>query len=73
MYRAFSHSCFSVQSQDWKSDFKKYTKSVGGWPILDGASWKEVPWWTIVSKTVSRSIISVVTDKLLEPGEISIL
>ena len=43
--------------------------SVGGWPILDGDAWKEVPWWKMVTKTVSRSIISVMTDKLLEPGE----
>ena len=41
-------------------------RSVGGWPLLDGASWQEVPWWTLVSKTVSRSIISVVTDTLEE-------
>ena len=69
LHRAFVQSCISVQSQDWKSDFKKYMKSVGGWPILDGASWKEVPWWEIVSKTVSNLIISVVTTTLEEKGE----
>ena len=68
-FRAFSHSCFSVHSQDWKSDFKHYMASVGGWPILEGPVWKEVPWWQLASKTVSNVIISVVTDTLLEPGE----
>ena len=68
-HRAFSHSCRSIQFQDWKSDFKQYMASVGGWPILDGSAWKEVPWWKILTKTVSRSLVSVVTDRLLEPGK----
>ena len=63
-------SCFTVNSQDWKSEFKKYIKTVGGWPLLEGKAWKEIPWWKMVSNSLSNSIFSVVTSTFLEAGTI---
>ena len=68
-FRSYTKSCLTINSQDWKSDFKKYLKSVGGWPLLDGKAWKEVPWWKMVANSLSNSILSVTTTTLLEAGE----
>ena len=38
-------------------DFKAFLKTMGGMPVLEGSSWKKVPWWDVLIKTFSNVII----------------